>query len=160
MVAAAKIILLDQTIFQWDLALSKAYLNLQDAKILSAIHKVSVSFMHALVPKMAWQILLVFRTLNVILVPRVLELDVENQMALVNLLVSKSLDVILVPRVLELDVKNQMALVNPLVSKSLDVIIDHLGIVKAVEQQMAIVNPLVSKNPNAVECLKVSIVDR
>ena len=90
MVAAAKIIPLDQTIFQRDLDLSKAYLNLQDAKILSAILHVPVSFMHALVPKMAWQILLVARILDVILAPRVLELDVKNQMAIVNLLVSKS----------------------------------------------------------------------
>ena len=68
-----------------------------------------------------------------ILVPRVLELDVKNQMALVNLLVSKSLDAIMDYQGNVRAVGNQMATVNPLVSKSLNVIIDHLGIVRAVE---------------------------
>ena len=52
-----------------------------------------------------------------------------------------------------------MAIVNLLVSKNLDVIIDHWRF-RMVEPQKAIVNLLVSKSPNAVECLKVSIMDR
>ena len=151
MVAVAKIIPLGQMIFQKDLDLSKAYLSLQDAKIPNVIVQCPVSFMHALVPDMAWQILQVARILNdhldAIMIHWVLEMDVQNRMAIMN------------HWGIVMDVWNRMAIENPLVSKSLNAVENHWRIVVAVEHQMAIENPLVSKSLDAVESPKVSIMD-
>ena len=114
MVAAAKIIPLDQMIFQKDLDLSKAYLSLWDAKIPSVIVQYPFSFMHALVPNMAWQILQVARILDdhlgAIKIHWVAEMDVLNRMAAM-----KHWGIVMT-------VVNRMAIENLLVSKSLNVV--------------------------------------
>ena len=170
-VAAAKIIPLDQMIFQMDLDLSKAYLSLWDAKIPSVIVQYPFSFMHALVPNMEWQILQVARILDdhlgAIKIHWVVEMDVLNRMAAMNhqgivmtvvhrmaienLLVSKSLNVVKNHQGLEQDVEHQMAIENLLVSKNLNAVMNHQRLGHAVEHQMAIENLLVSKNLNVVE---------